>query len=115
MSQAKKSSPRQSSLQKELLAFKADLFLFIQDQSRLTTDLLQQEIKASEVRLRQEIQAVKFELREEIKASEARISDSVADILETSVLPQLEDHEGRIFRIESSPSSPPPKASYCEN
>jgi hypothetical protein len=66
----------------------------IRDGDRNTQELLMQEIKASEYR-------VKAELRQEIRQANQETIESVADLLDSNLLPQLDNHERRLTRLET--------------
>lgn len=51
--------------------------------------------------LRQEIRAAKTELRQEFKKDIAEVVTSVAQILDNHILPQIDDHEVRLTRLET--------------
>ncbi len=66
----------------------------VYDKIRLNNDILLQEIRASEHR-------VKTELRQEIKTTEKRILDGVGEMIDDSIVPQLDDHEQRLTKLEA--------------
>lgn len=69
----------------------------IADANRNTQDLLMQEIRASEHR-------TKIELHKEISQAKQETIDAVAEILDVNLLPQLDDHERRLTRLETKPA-----------
>jgi hypothetical protein len=73
-------------VKKEMSVFRADLEQVLDDKLRIQTDMLRQEIQASESRIKKEI-----------------ISE-VADFIEGSLLPQIDDHENRITKLETKPA-----------
>jgi hypothetical protein len=64
------------------------------DKFRINNDILRQEIRASEHR-------IKTELRQEIQQSKQEVIQSVAEILDTNVLPSLDSHEQRLTKLEA--------------
>lgn len=77
-------------LQKQLTVFKDEILQFVKDDNRYTRDLLMQEIKAA-----------KTELRQEIQSSEKKVLFAVAQILDGHIVPQIDDHEVRLTKLET--------------
>jgi hypothetical protein len=69
----------------------------VKDEIRINNDILRQEIQASEHR-------IKTELRKEIQQVKQDVVESVAELLDTSLLPQIDDHETRITKLEAKPA-----------
>ena len=68
---------------------KNDLYQMMTDQFRIFADIFRQELRASEKRT--------FSA---IKESESRILDSMGSFMTTNIVPQLDNHEERITKIE---------------
>ena len=65
----------------------------VDDKIRLNNDILLQEIKASEHR-------VKTELRQEIKQAKDETIEAVSEMLDSGIVPQLDNHEQRLTKLE---------------
>ncbi len=57
-------------------------------------DFMRQELTASETR-------IKTELRAEMKELKTEILEGVGDIIDNGIHPQLDNHEERIFKLET--------------
>lgn len=66
----------------------------VKDEFRETRDLLMREIKASE-------QRVKGALRQEMQQAKQEVIESVAEILDTRVLPRIDNHKQRLTKLET--------------
>ncbi len=77
-------------LKEELKVFKEAVDTSIDDRLRIQTDILRQEIKASEVRTDRKLETM-----------ENRILEGVHDTLEEMVKPKFDDHEQRLSRLET--------------
>jgi hypothetical protein len=81
----------------------------VDDTVRISTDILRQEIKASENRvitqLRQEtdkkIDSLEHRLVSKIDENEDRILQGVSDTLDAHVYPKFDDHERRLTKLET--------------
>lgn len=88
-------------LKEELKAFKEAVDTSMDDKLRIQTDLLRQEIKASEFRTDKKIEALGQNLETKMDAMENRILQGVSDTIEEHVYPKLDDHEKRITKLET--------------
>ena len=69
----------------DIHGMKNDLLQAMEDKSRITTDLLRSEIKASETRVKKEI------------------INEVTEFIGNHIIPQLDSHERRITKLEKAP------------
>lgn len=83
--------------EKQFKRIEDNLLQAMKDEGRSNRDFVRQEIQASEKR-------VTDKLMGEIQATEQRIVDSVSDVLSGSVLPQLDNHEQRLTKLETKPA-----------
>ncbi len=65
----------------------------VKDESRETRDLLRQEMRTIEIKFDQKLEETKKEILE-----------GVAEMLDSSIVPQLDDHEQRLTRLEARPA-----------
>jgi hypothetical protein len=75
---------------KKFADFKGEFFQFVKDENRQTRDLLMQEMKATEVRFDKQLDKQKDEILE-----------AVGDMLGGSIVPQIDDHEQRLTKLEA--------------
>lgn len=72
---------------------KAMIYQAVSDEGARITSNLKSEIQASENR-------TKAELGGEIRAAEKRVTDSMSDIVGEGVIPEIEQHEIRLIKLE---------------
>ena len=70
-------------LREELKAFKDAIDTSMDDKLRIQADILRQEIKAS------------------AKQTKDEVIEAVAEMLDTSLVPQLDNHERRLIKLET--------------
>jgi uncharacterized coiled-coil protein SlyX len=84
----------------------------VDDTVRISTDIVRQEIKASEartdkkldaleVRVETKIEAMGQRLEAKMDAMEDRILQGVSDTLQEHVYPKFDDHEKRLTKLET--------------
>ena len=73
----------------------------VADETILIVDRLEAKITASENRLETKIVASENRLMTEIRATENRLSEQFAEVVGESLVPQIDDHETRIIKLET--------------
>lgn len=77
----------------EIPGLRDDLTQMMDDKFRIFADVVKQEIQASEVRTDHKLEAM-----------ERRIIENTNSFMNDGVLPQVDDHEKRITRLETKPA-----------
>lgn len=84
-------------LKQAIKQVRVDVQQDIREASRNTQDLLMQEIRASEHRIKSELRQ---EIHRDIYQAKQETIEAVAELLDANVLPQMDDHEKRLTRLE---------------
>jgi len=73
----------------------------VKDEIRINNDILFQEIKASEHRVKTELRA---QLHQVVGQAKHETIEAVAEMINGSLVPQLDDHEQRLTKLETNPA-----------
>ena len=90
---------------KSLQAFKEIVQTTVADEVRVATDILRQEIRASEKRTDDKLVAMEQRMDTKLTDTEDRIMGAMSDIFADDVKPTLTDHNRRITKLEAQRAS----------